>query len=107
MAQAVMTDDVMRTADGRPLKLALERALFRSRLRAVLLVLTLFAFLLITFVLPIFDMLFRSVENNIVAEVLPRTVVAIEAWDETSGEIPELFSQECRVAGGNSQVSHC
>ncbi len=88
MAQAEMTGDMMRTADGVPLKLALERALFRSRLRAVMLVAPLFFFLLITFVLPIFDMLFRSVENNIVADILPRTVVAIEAWDETSGELP-------------------
>ena len=88
MAQAEMTGDVMRTADGVPLKVALERALFRSRLRAVLLVVPLFAFLLITFVMPIFDMLFRSVENNIVADILPRTVVAIETWDETSNELP-------------------
>ncbi len=88
MAQAEITGDTMRTADGVPLKLALERALFRSRLRAVMLVLPLFAFLLVTFVLPIFDMLFRSVEDQIVADILPRTVVAIEAWDETSGDLP-------------------
>ncbi len=89
LAQTEAIDDgTMRTADGMPLKLALERALFRSRLRAVLLVLPLFAFLVITFVLPIFDMLFRSVEDQVIAEILPRTVVEIEAWDETSGVLP-------------------
>jgi putative spermidine/putrescine transport system permease protein len=38
-------------------------------------------FILITFVAPIFDMLFRSVENQIVSETLPRTVIALEDWD--------------------------
>jgi len=76
------------TADGVPLKLSLERALFRSRVRAVMLVAPLMAFLVFAFILPIFDMLYRSVENEIVADVLPKTVVAIADWDENGEDLP-------------------
>ena len=76
------------TADGTPLKASFARALRRSRLRAVGLVLPLFLFLFITFLAPIGDMLFRSVENQLVGEVLHRTVKALSAWNERSGELP-------------------
>ena len=78
----------MLAADGTPLKVSLRRALRRQKLRAFLLILPLLAFIVITFLAPIGDMLFRSVENGIVAETLPKTVAALESWDETSGEIP-------------------
>jgi putative spermidine/putrescine transport system permease protein len=71
----------MLAADGRPLKLSLNRALRRQKLRALALIAPLLLFILITFVAPIFDMLFRSVENQIVSETLPRTVIALEDWD--------------------------
>ncbi len=51
------------TADGKPLKAALARAQSRARRRALLLVLPLLAFILVTFVLPIGQMLVRSVHN--------------------------------------------
>ena len=51
------------TADGKPLKSALARAQSRARRRALLLVLPLLAFILVTFVLPIGQMLVRSVHN--------------------------------------------
>ena len=38
--------------------------------------------------MPIADMLFRSVENQIVPATLPKTVVALEDWDMNSGEPP-------------------
>jgi len=71
----------MLAADGRPLKQSLNRALRAQKLRAMALIAPLLLFLLITFVAPIFDMLFRSVENQIVSETLPRTVIALEDWD--------------------------
>lgn len=71
----------MLAADGRPLKASLNRALRRQKLRALGLIAPLLLFILITFVAPIFDMLFRSVENQIVSETLPRTVLALERWD--------------------------
>ncbi len=75
-------------ADGRPLKASLARALRREKLRALLLIAPLLLFVVLTFVAPIADMLFRSVENSIVPNTLPRTVVALENWDSSSGEPP-------------------
>ncbi len=83
------TDDVMRTADGTPLKISLQRALVRSRLRALLLVLPLLAFVLVFFLFPIGHMLFRSVDNRIVGSVLPRTAVAIQDWDPDRAKLPD------------------
>jgi putative spermidine/putrescine transport system permease protein len=67
----------MLDADGRPLRVSLARSLRRQKMRALLLIAPLLLFILITFVLPIADMLFRSVENRIVSETLPRTVAGL------------------------------
>ncbi|SMC62218.1 putative spermidine/putrescine transport system permease protein [Primorskyibacter flagellatus] len=75
-------------ADGTPLKRSLGRALRRQKLRALMLIAPLLIFVLLTFIAPIADMLFRSVENQIVSETLPRTVVALDDWDSTTGELP-------------------
>ena len=83
-----MSEQVL-AADGRPLKASLNRALRRSKLRALLLIAPLLIFILVSFVMPIADMLFRSVENQIVSETLPRTVVALEDWDASSDEAPD------------------
>lgn len=81
-------DGVMRAADGRPLKQSLNRALRRQKIRAFLLVAPLLLFVLVTFVAPIADMLFRSVENQIVGQTLPRTVAALTDWDPQSDTPP-------------------
>lgn len=85
---------VLTTQDGKPLKAALRKALRREKLRALMLIAPLLIFVLITFVAPIVDMLFRSVENGIVAETLPKTVVVLSEWDPNSGEAPgeEVFA---------------
>jgi len=75
-------------ADGRPLKASLNRALRRQKIRALLLIAPLLVFVLVTFIAPIADMLFRSVENDIVSNTLPRTVVALDDWDAATGETP-------------------
>ena len=75
-------------ADGTPLKRSLARALRRQKLRALALIAPLLIFILVTFIAPIADMLFRSVENEIVADTLPRTVVALKEWEYASGEAP-------------------
>ena len=67
-------------ADGRPLKQSLSRALRRQKMRALLLVTPLLIFVLVTFVLPIGNMLFRSVQNDIVSNVMPYTVNALKDW---------------------------
>jgi len=87
-ANPAETTGPMLAADGTPLKRSLARALRRQKLRALALIAPLLIFILVTFIAPIADMLFRSVENQIVAETLPRTVQAVEAWDYESGEAP-------------------
>ena len=78
----------MLAADGTPLKKSLARALRVQKLRALMLIAPLLLFILITFVAPIADMLFRSVENNIVANTLQRTVPALAQFDPDAQETP-------------------
>jgi len=68
-------------ADGTPLKERLQKTMRRRKLIAMGLVLPLGAFVFITFIFPIALMLFRSVDNPIVYENLPKTVAALEHWD--------------------------
>ncbi len=83
-----MAADLVLSADGKPLRVSLNRALRRQKLRALLLIAPLLAFVMISFIAPIADMLFRSVENQMVSETLPRTVVALAAYDPGTGEPP-------------------
>ncbi|WP_163559881.1 ABC transporter permease [Halomonas sp. NO4] len=76
--------DTLTTADGVPLKVSLRRAVRRSKFKALLLVSPLLAFLIIAFVMPILDMLWRSVDNPEVSTRLSRTVEALEGWDGES-----------------------
>jgi putative spermidine/putrescine transport system permease protein len=67
---------LLTTSDGRPLKTALAAAQARAKRRAFLLVLPLLAFVLITFVLPIGQMLHRSVYHDGFSSNAPRA----SAW---------------------------
>ncbi|TCP62350.1 putative spermidine/putrescine transport system permease protein [Rhodovulum bhavnagarense] len=87
MSEATDTGPML-AADGRPLKQSLKRALRAQKLRALMLIAPLLLFVLITFIAPIADMLFRSVENQIVSQTLPRTAQALEDWDSTGGDMP-------------------
>lgn len=75
-------------ADGTPLKRSLRRALRAQKLRALALIAPLLIFVLVTFIAPIADMLFRSVENQIVSNTLPNAVATLNDWDGTSDELP-------------------
>jgi putative spermidine/putrescine transport system permease protein len=77
------------TADGVPLQISLARAQRRQKLQALALVAPLFLFILVTFFLPIADMLFRSVQNDIVPDTLPRTVQALAQWNPEKNELPD------------------
>lgn len=81
-------NEPLTTADGRPLKSALARAERMRRVKAMLLVLPLLLFIGVSFLFPIALMLFRSVDNPLVADHMPRTVAALEAWDDRS-ELPD------------------
>ncbi|MFC6688305.1 ABC transporter permease [Jhaorihella thermophila] len=93
-------------ADGTPLKRSLNRALRMQKMRAMMLIAPLLIFVLITFIFPILQMLWRSVENEIVSQTLPNTVIALEQWDEKSGELPPedvyaAFVKDMKVAVAN------
>ena len=96
-------DGPVLAADGTPLKRSLARALRAQKLRALGLIAPLLVFILVTFIIPIGDMLFRSVENSIVSETLPRTVIELQDWDFASGEAPgeevfKAFAQDLKLA---------
>ena len=80
---------VLVTADGTPLKISLARAQRRSKIVAFSMVLPLLIFILIAFLIPIADMLSLSVDNSITQEILPKSVIALQNWNETSGELPD------------------
>ncbi|WP_342343668.1 ABC transporter permease [Martelella limonii] len=84
-----MAEQQILTGEGKPLKQALRKALRREKMRSLLLIAPLLAFVLVAFIAPIADMLFRSVENNIVADTLPKTTLALRDWDASTGDLPD------------------
>ena len=62
-------------------------------------------FVLLTFIAPIGDMLFRSVENNIVSDTLPRTVKVLSNWDSKTGIAPKKTLKKAIVIGPNDSVA--
>ncbi len=89
MATVQAENEVITTADGVPLKESLKKALWQRKKTALLLVAPLFLFVLITFLIPIFDMLIRSVDNSIAVEQFPNVVVEIRDWELDSTELPD------------------
>lgn len=75
-ATADLSHAPLTTADGRPLKAALAESLAVRRRRALLLVAPLFLFILISFIVPIGQMLFKSVYNDGFSAHVP----ALSAW---------------------------
>jgi len=88
MANAEADNEVITTADGIPLKESLKKALWERKKTALLLVAPLFLFVMITFLIPIFDMLIRSVDNSIAGEQFPTVIEELGDWDLNSSEIP-------------------
>ncbi len=108
MAQALPSDGVMRAADGTPLKVALARAERRERLKALGLVLPLFAFIVLSFLIPIFVMLYNAVYDPDVADNLPKTVVALQQWDGKdlpAEEVFAAFAADMKQAQENKMVA--
>ncbi|MGR6468562.1 ABC transporter permease [Rhizobium sp. PAMB 3182] len=88
MSATTTTDGPVLTVDGKPLKASLAKALRREKLRSFILIAPLLVFIILSFVAPIADMLMRSIDNSIVPETLPKTVVALKDWDPKTGEAP-------------------
>lgn len=75
------SDAPLMTADGVSLKQKLAQTTRRARTRALLLTLPLIIFITISFVVPIGQMLFRSVYNPAGSNVLPSFAISIKQWD--------------------------
>ena len=76
-----MSKEQILSSDGIPLELSLKKAERKNKIKAFLLVGPLLLFILITFVFPIGDMLFRSVDDRMITKMLPNTFKALETWD--------------------------
>lgn len=79
---------IYQVADGKSLKAALAKAERRNKVRALLLVLPLFAFIAFTFLAPIFRVMYFSVSNPVIAERFPKTLAALEEWDPAGAPTP-------------------
>ena len=91
MSDATLEGPVL-SADGKPLKQSLNRALRKQKMRALLLIAPLLIYILVSFVAPIGSMLMRSVQNTAgveyIPDIIPNVVVALREWDPKSGESP-------------------
>ncbi|MCS5592840.1 MAG: ABC transporter permease [Gammaproteobacteria bacterium] len=93
--------------DNVTLKERLSKATRVQRRRALLLTMPLVIFLIISFVLPIGEMLWRSVHNPTVSNVVPDFAVAIQKWDGQnlpSEAIFELFVNDLVAAKKNREI---
>jgi len=75
------TKKIIYSTDGLPLEVSLRKAERKNKLKAALLVGPLFVFILITYLFPIADMLFRSVDDRMITKLLPKTFIELEKWD--------------------------
>ena len=79
------------TADGTPLKVSLKRSMRRSKLKAMGLVLPPLFFLLLLFIIPIGNLLTRSVDDKLINFQMPLTFRLIENWDRQTLPEEELY----------------
>jgi putative spermidine/putrescine transport system permease protein len=95
-------------ADGTPLKAKLARTTRRMKIRALLLTVPLVLFLLLSFVLPIGQMLYRSFHNPAGTNVMPNFAAVIKDWDANQGipddAIVEVFVKDMAAAKKNREV---
>ena len=107
MTAATNTNDVMVTADGVPLKVKLRRAERMRKVWALALIAPLFIFLVISFILPILQMLTLSVEDPEVSEALPQTAAMLAEWDGEGFPPPAaiaVFAEEVAQAQENRAI---
>jgi len=79
------------TTDGIPLKVSLQKSERRNKIRALLLVAPLLLFILFTFLIPIGDMLLRSVDDSYINTVFPKTFKEYKKWDRQDLPSEELY----------------
>ena len=86
--EVVISTAELLTTDGVPLKQSLKKAERKNKIRAFLLVFPLLLFIFVTFVMPIGDMLLRSVDDTQINTVFPRTFEEYKKWDREIDELP-------------------
>ena len=89
------------------LRKRLDKAMFRSRLRAFMLVVPILLFLLVTFLVPIGYFLFQGIYDNTFSSMMPETTSALKDWDTQSEPSEEMFAAlvaDMRVARENKTI---
>ncbi len=89
-SQTVLSGPIT-AADGTPLKKKLAQALFRSRVRAVSLVVPLLAFVVASFVIPIFALMWQGVYNDRFSTYTPNLSDQLSKWDGLGEPDEDLF----------------
>ena len=84
----ISTADQILTTDGIPLKISLKKTERKNKIRAFLLVFPLLLFIIVTFIVPIGDMLTRSVDDSLINEVYGKTFEEYIKWDKAKDELP-------------------
>ena len=91
MEANISTAEQILTTDGIPLKDSLRKTERRNKIKAFLLVFPLLLFILITFVVPIIDMLTRSVDDKQINTVFPITFEEYKKWDRQGLPPEEVY----------------
>ncbi len=86
--EGLITTAELFTTDGVPLKQSLKKAERKNKIRAFLLVFPLLLFVFVTFVMPIGDMLLRSVDDSQINTVFPKTFEEFKKWDREKDLLP-------------------
>ena len=79
-------------ADGTPLRKKLAQAMFRSRVRAVGLVIPLLGFVLASFVFPILALMWQGVYNDRFESLMPNLTEELRVWDGVSEPTEEMYA---------------
>ena len=88
MEDIISTSEQILTTDGIPLKVSLRKTERKNKIRAFLLVFPLLLFIIVTFVVPIGDMLIRSVDDSQINSVYSKTFEEYNKWDSENDELP-------------------
>ena len=75
-----MSKEQILSSDGLPLEVSLKKAERKNKLKAVALVAPLFLFILIIYIFPIGDMLFRSVDDRMITKMLHKLLHQVNLY---------------------------
>ena len=84
----ISTAEQILTTDGIPLKVSLKKTERKNKIRAFLLVSPLLLFIIVTFIIPIGDMLTRSIDDSQVNSVYGNTFEEYKKWDKEKDILP-------------------